>query len=551
MAQEMSNGADARSRRSVSVKSKEMKSGVGNSTIPHPRPATADPLEASYRALFSAFDDDDSGELSRQELVNKLKSAGIMEDDPRMRETLAAAQKGDGTAGLEFDEFVGLIRGSSGLVRRVAEDSLVIPDFSSFTKDLDEIHAELKSDTRGTVADYIPQLARVEPDQFGIAVCTVDGQRHTIGDAHTRFCIESVCKAINYCLALEEHGPDVVHQHVGREPSGVSFNELTLNKRGRPHNPMINAGAIMSCSLIRPKDNLADRFDHVAKTWQRLSGGRTPGFNNSVYLSERDTADRNFALGYSMREKGAFPEGTDLRETLEFYFQCCSIEVDTEMLAITAATFANGGVCPLTGDRVFSTHTVQNCLSLMTSCGMYDFSGEFAFSVGLPAKSGVAGGLMVVVPQLMGVAVWSPRLDEHGNTVRGLEFSRKLIEKYNVHPHDHTDGQSTKRDLRRRKQQTSVETVAILCWAAAHGDLHAIKVLAAAGADLSTGNYDGRTPMHLAATEGKLSVVKYLLAHDVDPDPVDRWGNTPAIDAERNGHHDVVALLNAKSPKRA
>lgn len=235
------------------------------------------------------------------------------------------------------------------------------------------------------VADYIPQLARVDPDQFAIAV--------------------------SYCLALEEHGPDVVHQHVGREPSGVSFNSLTLNKMGRPHNPMINAGAIMSCSLIRPRDSLADRFDHMSRTWQRLAGGRPVGFHNSVYLSERETADRNFALGYSMREHNAFPAGTDLVQTLEFYFQSCSIEVD----------------------------------------------------------------------------------------------------------------------------------------AAAHGDLHAIKVLAAAGADLSAANYDGRTPLHLAATEGQLAVVKYLLAHDAVVDSVDRWGGTPLSEADDGGHEEVAALLRAMS----
>lgn len=460
---------------------------------------------------------------------------------------MAAAQKGDQEKGLLFEEFVSLIQNSSGLVRRVAEESLVVPDFASFCTEIDQLYAELLPDTRGAVADYIPQLARVDPDQFAIAVCTVDGQRHVVGDAASKFCVQSVSKAVSYCLALEEHGPDVVHQHIGREPSGVSFNSLTLNKVGRPHNPMINAGAIMSCSLIKPKDNLADRFDHVSDTWKRLAGGRPVGFHNSVYLSERDTADRNFALGYSMREQHAFPAGTDLVQTLKFYFQSCAVELDAEMMAIAAATFADGGICPLTGDKVFNTQTVQHCLSLMSSCGMYDFSGEFAFTIGLPAKSGVSGALMVVVPGLMGICVWSPRLDELGNTVRGIEFCRKLVERYNVHPHDAAGGESGKRDIRRRKHHTSVESVGILCWAAAHGDLHAMKVLAAAGADLSTANYDGRTPLHLAATEGQAVVVKYLLAHGVPVDSMDRWGGTPLSDAQTRGHSEVVAMLRAKS----
>ena len=191
---------------------------------------------------------------------------------------------------------------------------------------------------------------------------------------------------------------------MGREPSGQSFNELALNPKGLPHNPMVNAGAIMTTSLIRPDLDIADRFDHVAATWARLTGGGRIGFNNAVYLSERQTADRNFALGYSMRESGAFRPGTDLQQTLEFYFQGCSIEVDAQLLAVAAASLANAGLCPLTEDPVFSAGTVQSCLSLMSSCGMYDFSGEFAFTIGLPAKSGVSGALMLVIPGLMGIA---------------------------------------------------------------------------------------------------------------------------------------------------
>src|SRR5262249_29435220 len=156
-------------------------------------------------------------------------------------------------------------------------------------------------------------------------------------------------------VALEEHGEAVVHRHVGREPSGRGFNELTLNKEGLPHNPLINSGAIMTCSLIKPEMDAADRFDHDLQTLARLTGGNRLNFNNPVYLSEKQTADRNFALAYFMREKNAFPEHTDLIQTLEFYFQCCSIETSASSLAVVAASLANAGVCPMTGDRIFKT----------------------------------------------------------------------------------------------------------------------------------------------------------------------------------------------------
>jgi len=195
---------------------------------------------------------------------------------------------------------------------------------------------------------------------------------------------------------------------------------------------------------------------------------------------------------------------------------------------------------------VFTPGTVQSCLSLMSSCGMYDFSGEFAFTIGLPAKSGVSGALMLVIPGLMGICIWSPRLDEHGNSVRGIEFCRKLVAAYNVHVFDSLTtgrGRTAKRDPRRKKNQTQIEEVVALTWAASQGDLNEVRALVASGVEPGTADYDGRTALHLAAAEGQLDVVRYLLACGTDPQPVDRWGGTPLSDAESNGHTDVAALL--------
>src|SRR6516164_10770463 len=331
-----------------------------------------------YRSLFDSFNPDKNGRISPLEVLSRLERSGLRTDDPRIAEALAGLAGADGSRQLGFAQFKALARHNSSLIRRAVEGNLAVPDFAALTADIARMYEELLPVRSGSVADYIPQLKRVDPEQLAIAVCTVDGQRFAAGDAATAFCLQSVSKTVAYCLALDEHGPDAVHRHVGREPSGQSFNELALNPAGLPHNPMVNAGAIMTCSLIRPEADIADRFDLVAATWQRLAGGARPGFNNAVYLSERGTADRNFALGYSMRENGAFRPGTDLVTTLEFYFQSCSIEVDAEMLATAAASLANAGMCPLTEDRVFSAGTVQSCLSLMSSCGMYDFSGEFA-----------------------------------------------------------------------------------------------------------------------------------------------------------------------------
>lgn len=326
----------------------------------------------------------------------------------------------------------------------------IIPDFARFELDLRDIFDKTRPLDDGAVATYIPQLARVNPALYGAAACTIDGMKWAAGDSAIDFTAQSCMKPVNYCIAVEELGIDAVHKVVGREPSGRGFNELTLNKENRPHNPMINAGAIATCSLIRRDVPVSDRFDHVMEQWRRLAGGDKAGYSNTVYLSEREKGDRNFALGYFMKEKKVFPEDTDLLQTLEFYFQCCSIETSCERMSVVAATLANGGVCPITNQRVFRFDTVRACLSLMYSCGMYDFSGEFAFTVGLPAKSGVAGGLMVVVPNVLGLCVWSPRLDALGNSVRGLAFCNELVRRFNFHNYDDlVNALESKRDPRR------------------------------------------------------------------------------------------------------
>jgi glutaminase len=281
--------------------------------------------------------------------------------------------------------------------------------------------------------------------------------------------------------------------------------------------------------------------------WERLAGGTRPTFSNPVYLSERRTADRNFALGHFMREKGAFPDNTDLVETLEFYFQMCSLELTAEAFSVVAATLANGGVCPITGLRVLQPGTVQRVLSLMDSCGMYDFSGEWAFRIGLPAKSGVSGVIMIVIPNVLGIVTWSPRLDPLGNSVRGIAFARELVGTFNFHNYDNLAGRvHGKIDPRLAPHQTRRNLQVDLCWAASEGDLDGIGRLLVQGVDLEEADYDGRTALHLAASEGRADVVALFVRRGVELEPIDRWGNTPLDDARRGGYQEVVDLLTRR-----
>jgi glutaminase len=509
--------------------------------------------ELKTSPLFNSITSGKKKHITTSNLHSYLSLAGILEDDPRLNAILTGQQKPKRGVREEqrinAKEFDYMLKHSI-LLSNVMTKNLVIPEFSDFVKEIEDIYYQTLQNEGGKVADYIPQLARVNPDQFAVSICTIDGQRFSIGDHQVNFGLQSTCKPINYCLAVEELGVDKVHQHVGREPSGRSFNELSLNNDGLPHNPLINSGAIMCTSLIKNNWDVADRFDHIMNTWKQICGNKPLYFNNSVYLSERGTADRNFALAYFMKEQKAFPPNTDLLKTLELYFQCCSIESHSADLSVAAATLANAGINPLTGDKIFQSNTVRHCLSLMLSSGMYDFSGEFAFKIGIPAKSGVSGGLLAVIPNLMGISIWSPRLDPLGNSVRGVEFCERLIEKFNFHNYDSLIKEHAKINPRQKKNEKKIHDIVQLIWAASSGDLQEIKRLEAEGVDFDESDYDGRTALHLACAENQLEVVKYLVNKGADIQPSDRWGATPIIDAEKANHKELVAYLKSHISKK-
>ena len=478
------------------------------------------------------------------EIERILKESGLRNDDPRLAELFESLSAIDCNELLGSEEFHTITRSSGLVLESAIKGQFVIPEFAKFKNDIREIFEATIENRSGQVADYIPKLGRVDPEQFGLSLCTIDGQRASYGDSDTPFSAQCTHKPINYCLALEEHGEQGVHQHIGREPSGQGFNEITLDKNRKPHNPMLNAGAIMCGALIRPDLDVPDRFDHVMDVWRRLSGGKRPGFDNTTYLSERRTADRNSALTYFMSEHGAFPPGTDLMETLEFYIQCCSLEVTTDLISVVAATLASGGLCPLTGERVLQPDTVQKCLSFMYSCGMYDYSGEWAFRIGLPAKSGVSGVVMVIVPNVMGVCLWSPRLEPHGNSVRAIDFCERMVDRFNFHNYDNIrDGAGQKTDPRYRPLQIERDLHVDLCWAASEGDLGGLKRLLVCGANVNAADYDGRTALHVAASEGRREAVALLLERGAHVAAIDRWGNTPLDDARREAHEAVGDLL--------
>jgi glutaminase len=306
----------------------------------------------------------------------------------------------------------------------------VAPPNGPLDRLLDKIHGLYRKTCSGEVADYIPELAKADPSLFGIALTTMDGFVHAVGASSTPFSIQSVSKPFVYALALADLGFDEVARRVGVEPTGDAFNAITLEPQtGRPLNPMVNAGAILSTSLVGGGDE-ASRFERI-RAWLSAFAGRELDVDEKVYRSERETGHRNLAIAHLMRNTGAL--AGDVDEICSTYFRQCAVRVTCADLAVMGATLARGGVNPLTGERLLAEEDAGRVLAVMSTCGMYDNAGQWMLRVGLPAKSGVTGGICAVLPGQLGIGTFSPQLDAAGNSVRGVLACQELSRRFGLH----------------------------------------------------------------------------------------------------------------------
>ena len=287
----------------------------------------------------------------------------------------------------------------------------------------------------GRVATYIPELARADPNAFAICVATADGTIYEVGDTRTPFTIQSISKPLTYAAVLDLHGEAAIRSRIGVEPTGEAFNAITLAPgAGTPFNPMVNAGAIAAVGMV-PGDAAAtigmpSRIEHLLEAYGRFVGHPLT-IDEATYRSESETGHRNRAIAHLLRSTGALDADPD--PVVDAYFRQCSVAVDTRDLALIAATLAAGGRNPVTGERAASEATVRSVLSVMATCGMYDGAGQWLFEVGLPAKSGVSGGIIAVLPGRLGIGVWSPPLDDRGNSVRGVAVCTELANELDLH----------------------------------------------------------------------------------------------------------------------
>ncbi len=273
----------------------------------------------------------------------------------------------------------------------------------------------------GNVADYIPELSKANKEDLGICILDNNGNIYCAGEYQTKFTVQSISKVVALMLAILDNGEEYVFARVGMEPSGDPFNsirKLETSSRGKPYNPMINAGAIAVSSMIKG-DDVKDKFRRLLDFFKEISEDQTLEINSKVYLSESETGNKNRSMGYYLKDEGIIKGNVE--EALEIYFKQCSIEVTAITIAKLGLFIANEGRNSL-GEEIISPRISRIVKTLMVTCGMYDSSGEFAVRVGLPSKSGVGGGIVSVVPNKLGIGIYSPSLDSKGNPVAGISL---------------------------------------------------------------------------------------------------------------------------------
>lgn len=320
-----------------------------------------------------------------------------------------------------------------------------IPDYLKYVLE------NARSNDGGAPAQYIDTLARADTSKLAVALAMVDGTVYSVGDDKVEFSIQSISKSFVYALAIEDAGLERVLEKIGVEPSGDRFNELSLERgSNRPMNPMINAGAITAHSLVvGPNATAEERTDRILSALSKLAG-RQLSVDEEVYEAELRDANRNMGIGYMLKAAGIIT--CDPAEAVKGYIRQCAINVNVQDLAMMAAVLCNAGRHPQTGEHMIPVPSVRQVLSVMTTCGMYDAAGDWVSRVGIPAKSGVAGGIIGALPGQVGIAAFSPKIDSRGNSVRGVAICQQLSKEMGLHMMDISQ-------LARATVQTTVATI--------------------------------------------------------------------------------------------
>lgn len=371
--------------------------------------------------------------LSGEALRSWLKiSVGFQLKKHKVAQAELSALVGDeNDEGVSWRRFLSTMRRPT-LLTRAFRDELAVPRWTSFQsamRDLFNYVQRTVPSTAGSKPVGVPELERVDSNTFGCAVCTVDGQILTLGSEED-FSLQASVFPFLYSQLVEKVGYEEFHRHIGKEPSGSHYNSISLNSEGKPHNALVNTGAIVMCQLYEPERPQSERFKDLLQFASDMANSKL-GFSQTVYLSEKERGLHNYAMAHYIASKGALSSRkTDIQNAMDFFFQLCSIEANCEKLACMAATLANDGIAPMTGRRILSETTVKQTTALIHSCGMYIASGEWACNVGLPAKSGISGCIWLIVPGVCGIAIYAPPVDHNGTSVRGAALAQAIANRF-------------------------------------------------------------------------------------------------------------------------
>ena len=302
---------------------------------------------------------------------------------------------------------------------------------SGYKTTLKAVYNKYHSDTSGRNASYIPELAKADPNRFAISIATVDGKIFSIGDSNFAFSLQSISKVFAYALALQDNDEKIIFDNIGLDATGEKFNSITTIERtsANTHNPYVNAGAIQTTSYIKGK-NSVEKWDRLFSLLKALSDEHL-FFSKQIYDSETETNTRNHAIAQLLKSHNMLKG--DPKDVLDRYTKACSVMVTTKQLALMGATLANNGINPITKKQIISSSVTRHVLSQMLMNGLYEKSGTWFVKIGVPAKSGVSGGLLAIIPNEMAIAVFSPPLDSTGTSVRGQKVINALSNLWGLH----------------------------------------------------------------------------------------------------------------------
>nr|XP_014340285.1 PREDICTED: glutaminase liver isoform, mitochondrial-like [Latimeria chalumnae] len=438
------------------------------------------------------------------------------------------------------------VTGFVSFVLKALQGRFVIPDFLTFSEETQKIFLKYKQLTSFKLEKSNTEESR---EKWGVSICTADGQRLSMGDCLEPCLFGECCWPLIYGIAVDQISADYVHRFVGVEEFSKYESPFALTKQGIPHSPLIDTGAIMTTALLQQHSTSLgaeeeEKYELILNLLKRLCNKEHVSLNTYRYQHLGKESIKLQALAYFLQENKCFPEHVDVGASLELLLQCLSTEITCESGAVIAATLANGGLCPFSGDQVLSPSTVRNILSNMQVAGLKAYSRTFHFKASVPAISSKDGTILIVVPGVMGIMCWSPELDAFGNPWKGVHFCQELIKTFQLHSFDIRTPFRQVVAYRQWKAESEGYQIMNVLLAAYKGDVSSLRRYLLSGVDVTSVDYDGRSALHVAASEGHIEVIEFLVENaNADCTSQDRWGNTPLQEAQRYNHIHVVQLL--------